>query len=164
MTVNRTVIGRPGVKFFSPSDVGIKAFTYVEGNMQATVNGGFRFGARTSPIHETTDAYQISDDMNLVRGNHQLTFGGTFANWRTYQRCFTSAQGDNQFNGTATGLGMGDFLTGKLTTLNQLSPVQWSSRQWYAASYVQDVWKVTPRLTFNGGVRWEPYLDRKSVV
>jgi hypothetical protein len=158
VTVNRTVIGRPGVKFFSPSDVGIKAFTYADGNMNVTMTGGFGFGARTSPLHQTTDAYQISEDVNLVRGNHQLTFGATSANWRTYQRCFTSAQGVYNFNGQATGLGMGDFFAGRLTSLNQLSPVQWSSRQWYVASYVQDVWKMSPRLTINAGVRWEPYL------
>src|SRR5262249_24968680 len=30
--------------------------------------------------------------------------------------------------------------------------------QWYAATYIQDVWKTTPKLTINAGVRWEPYL------
>ena len=53
---------------------------------------------------------------------------------------------------------MADFFTGKLTSLSQLSPVQWSSRQWYMGTYIQDVWKMTPRLTMNGGVRWGPYL------
>jgi len=67
VTVNRTVIGRPGVKFFSAPDIGVKAFSYTEGNMQVSVTGGFGFGARTFPNHITTDAYQISDDMNLVR-------------------------------------------------------------------------------------------------
>ena len=158
VTANRTVIGRPGVKFFSAPDLGIKAFSYTEGSMQVTVTGGFGFGARTYPNHIVTDAYQISDDLNLVHGNHQLTFGGNFANWRTYQRDHTSDQGVYTFTGQATGLGMADFLTGRLTSLNQLSPVQWTSRQWYIASYVQDVWKATPNLTLNGGIRWEPYL------
>ncbi|PYS53372.1 MAG: hypothetical protein DMG13_12825, partial [Acidobacteria bacterium] len=158
VTANRTVIGRPGVKFFSAPDLGIKAFSYTEGSMQVSVTGGFGFGARTYPNHIVTDAYQISDDLNLVHGNHQLTFGGNFANWRTYQRDHTSDQGVYTFTGQATGLGMADFLTGRLTSLNQLSPVQWTSRQWYLASYVQDVWKATPNLTLNGGIRWEPYL------
>src|SRR5207302_1941029 len=25
-------------------------------------------------------------------------------------------------------------------------------------TYVQDVWKIKPKLTMNGGLRWEPYL------
>jgi hypothetical protein len=158
LTVNRAVIGRPGVKFFSAADIGIKAYSYTEGNMTASITGGFGFGARSFPAHNTTDAYQLSDDVNIVKGTHQLTIGGNFANWRTYQRCHTGDQGSYNFNGQATGLGMADFLTGKLTSLNQLSPVQWSSRQWYVASYLQDVWKATSKLTVNAGLRWEPYL------
>ena len=33
------------------------------------------------------------------------------------------------------------------------------TRQFYDSLYVQDNWKVTPRLTLNYGVRWEPYLS-----
>jgi hypothetical protein len=158
VTVNRTRISRKATPFFSAPDVGVNAYSYVPGSMSVTISGGFSIGGRSYPNRIITDAYQIGDDLNLVHGNHQLTFGANLANWRTYQRDHTSDQGSYTFNGTATNLGMADFLTGKLTSLNQLTPVQWSSRQWYVASYLQDVWKVTTRLTFNGGVRWEPYL------
>ncbi len=39
--------------------------------------------------------------------------------------------------------------------------------QWYNAAYVQDDWKVTPRLTFNLGIRYEnnaPAYDSKDVI
>jgi hypothetical protein len=158
VTVNRTVIGRPGVKVFAAPDIGVKAHSYTEGSMNLSVSGGFGFGARSFPAHNTTDAYQLGDDVSLVKANHQLTFGTNVANWRTYQRCHSGDTGAYTFNGNATMLGMGDFLTGKLSTLSQTTPIQWSSRQWYAATYIQDVWKVSQKITFNGGVRWEPYL------
>ena len=158
VTMNRTVIGRPGVKFFGPTDVGIKAFTYAEGNMHITITGGFGFSTRTVFAQNTTNAYQIGDDINQVRGNHQLTFGASLAVFRVYQRCLVSGQGQYNFNGTATGLGMGDFLTGRLTSLMEISPILWSSRQNYVTSYFQDQWKATPRLTINAGMRWEPFL------
>ncbi len=158
LSVNRTVIGRPGVKFFSPGDVGVKAFSYAEGAMVLNITGGFQFSTRTVYAHNVTDSYQINDDVNLVRGNHQLTFGANLSNFRIYQRCLVSGQGSYVFNGTATGIGMGDFLTGKLTSLMQVTPILWSSRQNYIAAYLQDVWKMSPKLTLNSGLRWEPFL------
>src|SRR5207302_2819202 len=125
---------------------------YTEGNVNISVTGGFGIGARTFPAHNTTDSYQIGDDVNLIRGNHQITFGGNFANWRTYQRCHSGDPGTYTFNGTATGLGMADFLTGRVNTLQQTTPIQWSSRQWYAATYIQDMWKMSRKLTVNAGL------------
>ena len=155
---NRTVIGRPGVKFFGPADVGVKAVTYAEGAMVLTVTGGFSFSTRTVFAKNVSDSYQIGDDVNLVRGNHQLTFGANAANYRIYQRCLVSSQGVYNFNGTATGLGMADLLTGRLTSLMQLTPVLWSARQTYVAPYISDVWKLSRNVTVNGGLRWEPFL------
>jgi hypothetical protein len=53
---------------------------------------------------------------------------------------------------------MADFLMGRLTSLMQVSTVLWSSRQTYLAGYAQDVWKITPKVTLNAGLRWEPFL------
>src|SRR5205807_2532392 len=67
VSVNRAVVARPGVTFFSAPDIGVKAYSYSPGQMNVTVTGGFGFGARSSPAHNTTDTYQASDDVNLVR-------------------------------------------------------------------------------------------------
>ena len=87
-----------------------------------------------------------------------MAFGANAAQWRTNQRAHRASLGNYNFNGTATGLGMGDFLTGRLTTLNQGSPTNWGSRQAYFAAFAADVWKATPGLTFSYGLRWEPFL------
>jgi hypothetical protein len=158
LSMNQTVIGRPGIKFFGPTDIGINAFSYQEGGMVVSITGGFAFSTRTGFAKNTTDSYQLGDDISLVRGNHQITFGANAANYRVYQRCMVASQGTYTFNGTATSSGMADFLTGRLTSLSQSTPILWSSRQKYVASYLQDVWKMSPKLTLNSGVRWEPFL------
>src|SRR5437867_2394985 len=53
---------------------------------------------------------------------------------------------------------MANILIGRLNSLMQVSAVLWSSRQTYVASYLQDVWKMSPRVTLTYGVRWEPFL------
>jgi hypothetical protein len=156
--MTRVIVGRPGIQFFGPSDIGVDAYTYSPGNMVLNVSGGFMFNTRGVYAHNVSNAYNINDDVNLVRGNHQITFGGNVSEYKVYQRCLVSGQGVYTFNGNATGLGMADFLTGRLNGLMQVSAVLWSSRQTYVAAYLQDVWKVKPRLTLNAGVRWEPFL------
>src|SRR3989441_2858240 len=156
--MTRVIVGRPGIHFFGPSDIGVNAYTYSPGNMALTITGGFQFNTRTVYAHNVSNAYNINDDVNLVRGNHQITLGGNVSEYKVYQRCLVSGQGVYTFNGAATGLGMADFLTGKLNSLMQVSSVLWSSRQTYVAAYLQDVWKASPRVTVNAGLRWEPFL------
>jgi len=157
LTINRIAVNRAGAHFFSAPDIGVKSYSQLKDHIIVGVTGGFTLGRRGDSTFRTT-AYQIGDDLSLVRGNHQITFGGNLAHWRTNQRAHTNDVGNYTFNGTATGLGMADFMTGALTTLAMQTPTQWGSRQWYLGAYAADVWKVTPRLTMNYGVRYEPFL------
>src|SRR5206468_11644698 len=86
--------------------------------------------------------------------------------WRTNQYAATRAVGQYAFSGQATGLGMADFLTGRLTTLEYGTDTAWASSNDYVAVYVSDVWKTTCRLTLNYGLRWEAFfsLDQRLCV
>jgi hypothetical protein len=157
--MTRVVVGRPGdVNFFGPADIGVNAYSLAPHQMTITITGGLNMNTRHMSARNPSDAFNVNDDVNLVRGNHQITFGGNVSNYRTYQRCGVNGDGSYSFTGQATGLGYADFLTGNLTGLTQKTPVVWSSHQYYVASYVQDVWKASPRMTLNAGVRWEPFL------
>jgi len=57
-------------------------------------------------------------------------------------------------NNDTSGSSMASFLLGYPTGSVQIRPFPWM-KQWYAAAYVQDDWKVTPRLTLNLGLRWD---------
>ena len=64
------------------------------------------------------------------------------------------------FDGSATGLGMADFLTGRLTRLEHARPGVLDLTQKYLGVYVQDTWRIASRVTLNGGVRWEPFFGQ----
>src|SRR5262249_8977106 len=158
ISVNRVAVRRIGINFFSPTDVGVNAYTSEPGEMILNITSGPTIGQSSGSGKFRSNAYQIGDDLSLVRGNHQMTFGVNLAHWRTSIRPNQGSIGTYTFNGTVPGLGMADFLTGALTTLGQGSPISWSSRQAYIAAYAADVWKATRKLTFNYGIRWEPFL------
>ncbi len=159
LTVNRTAVARVHEPFFSAPQMGINSYSVFNDFMVLTITGGFNLGGGTQSLATfRTTTYQLSDDINLVKGNHQTAFGVTLAHWRVNQFAHTNDPGTYTFNGTATGLGMADFLTGRLTTHAHGSQVAWGTRNDYIALYAQDTWKVTPRLTLNYGIRWEPFL------
>src|ERR1051325_12216329 len=96
--------------------------------MAINVSGAFVVGNGSfSDATFRTTSYQLSDEVSLVKGNHQFAFGGIVADWRENNYSHTSSLGAYTFNGSITGLGMTDFLTGNLATLNIGSQTAWKS-------------------------------------
>ena len=61
--------------------------------------------------------YSVSDDVSLVRGSHQMAFGGSIDHGRQNNLSpYTSAH-QFTFNGSSTGLGLADFLLGRPSQL-----------------------------------------------
>ncbi len=108
------------------------------------------------PWHNKADDYQVRDDLSWTKGNHQLKFGASWMLYTKIQDLFGNTQGNFNFNGTYTGNGFADFLLGYANSYSELAVQDaghWPNHSYDA--YVQDNWKVTPRLTLNLGVRWD---------
>ena len=113
-----------------------------------------------------SDYYQIADDVSIVRGSHQFTFGGRVAQSRTAAAYQTSAMPTFNFSGTGgntTGTGMSDFLLGKASEFVQGQGTEIYTRAHYASLFVQDTWQVKPRLSISYGVRWAPILAHQGL-
>src|SRR5262245_2872740 len=150
--------------FFGAETVGIKDFyNYVPGVMGIEVSGGgFTTASGGSVLFQgDTDAYQISDDLTVVRGSHQLAVGGNVAYWKHYTTDGQRGVGLWTFDGSFTGLGMADFLTGRLARLEHARPGVLDMTQKYLGLYAQDTWRVSRNVTLNGGVRWEPFFGAR---
>ena len=160
-TVNRTRNNRVVDPYFSPADLGIQVYSLLKGFTGVSVTGnGFAIGAgATNPGYFNSTNYQLAEDVDLIRGAHQLALGVNFIHNNINTSNNRPTNGQFTFNGQVTGLPLADFMAGILSGgFVQGNPIFDNQRQNYIGLYLQDSWKLTRRLTLNSGVRWEPYL------
>jgi hypothetical protein len=168
LTGNRTLGQRTLYPFFDPSSLGINDYTTPadKGFMGIAITNGFSLGqGGNNPGYFNTTDYQLVDDVNIVRGNHQISFGGNY--FYAYMNSVNGrpVNGTFSFAGTLYGagkLGYADFLLGTQTstgtTFTQGNPDLENDVYHYVGAYGQDSWKVRRNLTINYGLRWEPYI------
>ncbi len=126
-----------------------------------SISGGFTMGSTSARgEHWTGTSYAVNDDLNWVHGTHLIALGGGAWQGRVAEFTHFASTGQLNFNGSVTGLGMADFFLGNLNTLFQGLPNSNATRQNSVNLYFTDAWKATPRLTFNYGLRWEPFLPQ----
>jgi len=107
-----------------------------------------------SPQSYVQNNYQVLDNVSIVKGAHTLKFGAEYRRWIAPSNFLPRERGEwdyadlqrlvndevpNGFNQALRGAGSGSF-NGNQTALY---------------GFVQDDWKITPRLTLNLGVRYE---------
>ena len=128
LAINRSSVVRSGPEFFAAPDLGVNAFAYNEKQIHLTVAGGPTLGVIFGPNNTTT--YQTNDDVNLIRGRHQFSLGLSFAHWRNNLNSDAFSPGNYTFNGQETGMGLADFLTGKMSQVMQAAPNTTYMSQW----------------------------------
>ena len=67
-----------------------------------------------------------------------MTLGGDVAYWQSDSLDGQRGGGVWQFNGSATGLGLADFLTGSVFSMGQARPGVLPMSQWHVGTYAQD--------------------------
>jgi outer membrane receptor protein involved in Fe transport len=99
---------------------------------------------------------QIKDNVSWTIGKHTFNFGGEYANERYPVSSYYNTSGTFGFTGSFTGNAAADFFLGLPASLSLSSPQEYYN---YVTSkmalYGQDDWRVSRRLTFNIGVRWD---------
>ncbi|MEO8368177.1 MAG: carboxypeptidase regulatory-like domain-containing protein [Candidatus Solibacter sp.] len=105
-----------------------------------------------------SNQYQLRDVFSISTTRHSIRVGGEAVlekmvhdtllnNYGTFSFTTTNPRGSK--NSTA------DFLLGLPATMNQDAPTTKINNDWYYSLYVQDDFRVTPRLTLNLGARWD---------
>ena len=159
VTYNRTRVTRSTEKWFSPYDIGSNVYDYNPGEMSFSVTGAFSIGGVNSGIFNT-DSYQVSDDLTVVRGDHQLGFGVNVAYLTMDFLTNARVGGTWTVNGQNTGLGLADFLLGRVATLEHGAGNLLPMSMLYQGVYAQDTWRASSHVTVNAGLRWEPFFGQ----
>ncbi|PWU06952.1 MAG: hypothetical protein C5B51_11120, partial [Terriglobia bacterium] len=138
-------------------------------------NGLSGFGEGTDgPYLARNHIFQWIDSVSITHGKHAIKFGGELRRERInisgngYNRSLITFASNtatyNPANRTATGFAFADFMLGYASTFESagaLASTLLRATPW--AAYVEDVWKLTPKLTVNVGLRYEltpPYHDK----
>jgi Carboxypeptidase regulatory-like domain len=127
----------------------------------------FTIGGGTNSVsHFNDNTLAIDDDVTMLRGKHQIVFGGQWvqnqlniSNAYESNGTFTftgvfSGSGPN--GGTVTGDPELDFMQGALQAFQQSKFQQNALRGPVPSLYIQDTYHATPGLTITAGLRWAP--------
>jgi len=107
---------------------------------------------------------QLTDSLTLVRGRHTIKVGTDQRwyrlNWRRFGYVsglysFSASLTNNPQSPAGTGHGMATFLLGEVSGGSQEFLPAFSFHAWSNGSYIQDDFKLTPRLTLNLGLRYD---------
>jgi hypothetical protein len=118
----------------------------------------FAFGLRAQ------NNVQIADSLTWIKGKHQIKVGidqrWVRENWinkslPSGQFSFAASLTGNPQVSAGTGVGMATYLLGGVTGGSLTVRSHMSFHSWSHASYIQDDYKITPRLTLNFGLRYD---------
>ncbi|HEY3840993.1 MAG TPA: carboxypeptidase regulatory-like domain-containing protein, partial [Bryobacteraceae bacterium] len=114
------------------------------------------FCGTCAPGHFNVNSYQVADDVDLVRGPHQISMGFNLIRVQNNTVSGFNENGNFTFNAAVTGLGLADFMLGKPSDFTQTNATPDDLRTWLMSFYVQDSYKMSKNVTWNFGLRWEP--------
>lgn len=179
-TTPATDAGLPGLNTGSIETSGMPGF-YVQGN------GGFNFGYALAinqcncPLKETENHFQWVNNWTKITSNHTIKFGVDVRraqqqripsdSHRSGEITFNSSTtGDSSLDSLAsgaasTGAGLASYLLGLPSNFSRYytgSNYYPGLRETRVFTYVQDSWRITSKLTFKYGVRWEDYLPQTA--
>jgi outer membrane receptor protein involved in Fe transport len=124
-----------------------------------TLGEGSNMERIQSPIVGT----QLTENLLWLRGNHSVKFGFERRSSRNDDLNRNTAGGVFGFNNVATGHGLAALELGwvQSASVNEVLPIR--SQIVNYGAYIQDDWKITPRLTLNLGLRWDMDTPRREL-
>jgi hypothetical protein len=166
VTVTRRVDVRSSAPGINACTIGVNIFCAVPTGLQTTITGKFSTYCGTcAPGHYNDNSLSFLDDVTLVRGKHNIVFGGELVRNQLNIVGAYESNGTFTFSGIYSGSAAGtgsagdanlDFLQGAMSAFQQSKQQQNALRAPIPSLYVQDTYHATKRMTVVAGIRWSP--------
>lgn len=157
--INGFLVGGPNGRPLTPAEEGFPTLS-----IGSYINVGD--GTAASNLDDSR-TYQLADNLTWTKDRHTIVVGADIRHVQDNATTNNTPYGSESFTGSMTGDPAADFILGVPATSITPEGVPISKlRQWRIAAYVQDDWKLTPRLTLNLGMRydlWVPPVDVNNV-
>jgi hypothetical protein len=177
-----------GTNYILPTDIpGLPTIANVSGGLPSiAISGGFTsFGRQsTNPQWQNPSVMDPKVNYTWVKGKHSLKFGyeyeyiwmevedsnplyGSFTFGKGYSACPAAAGASCANTSAVADTYWSDFLFGTPSAYSLSTYWITHLHQNMQSVYVQDDWKLSPKLTLNLGVRWEygsPYSERNGYL
>jgi hypothetical protein len=153
------------------------AQAYVGFTGQSISNNASYIGTNANPQVFTDNTFNYEDNLTWQHGRHYLSIGGQATRYQQNylnagnvgflgQFSYTGSFTENLNSADGPGYGPADFILDRISNQQLASPTgNVGNRQWRAAGYFQDDFKVTSRLTLNLGLRYEvdqPWYEQNN--
>lgn len=145
-------------------------------------NGGFRMGFSLAvnqcncPLNQREFVFQMVNNWTKILGNHTIKWGTDVRRAQNLRiPSDTKRNGNWNFGPTVTGLagvansglGPATFLlglpSGFARFVQNTGDTNPEDLQWRMFYFVQDSWRVTPKLTLSFGIRWDTWFPNVSI-
>jgi len=102
-----------------------------------------------------SDNLDMSENLTWSRSKHQWKFGADVQRNRFLYRDNNNTGAQLRFDGSQSRDALADFLLGTARSMQQASPLDTDQRYTVIGLFVQDAWKIHPRVTLSLGLRYE---------
>ncbi len=164
VTFNRT--NNNNFQIYPPDYKSLGINVYNDTTPQWVFNVSGYFGINSGDTNQfLRDEYQVSDTVRWTKGRHEVATGFEYSYGKGDIVNNFRANGRFTFSGAApfTGDALSDFLIGKFSSFEQGIGEYKNTRMQLFATFVEDKFRLNPKLTLNMGLRWDPFIPYTDV-
>ncbi len=147
---------RSGAPFGFP-DAGVKIAAPTPPELVIGVGGGFYINTNHYGAFNRGDQ-TYRENITYIKGRHELHIGGEALRIRVPMANTFQQSGEFSFTDNLSNDNITDFMLGRVSQFVQAGGIYLNVTGIKWSAFVQDNWRVNPRLTINAGLRWDPYF------